>query len=131
VQRHVGNANEDGTATRGWFIGHFIPPAIGGIRSTSDFETKWCVCHAGERRTTPAASTASGTTLVILVSGRLRLIFNDGEALLSHPADYAIWSGEGTHSWIAESDSTVITFRTPPVLEARTSPDTVGIRPVR
>lgn len=109
---HVGNADEDGTATRGWFIGHFIPPATGGIRSTSDFETKWWACRAGERRTTPAP-TVSGTSLVILVTGQIRLIFDNSEALLSHPADYAIWNGEGTHSWIAETDSTVITFRMP------------------
>jgi hypothetical protein len=113
MQRYVGNADEDGTATRGWFVGHFIPPTIGGIRSTSAFETKWCVCRAGERRTAPAPSTTCGTTLVVLVTGRLRLIFDDGDALLSHPADYAIWNGEGTHSWIAETDSTVITFRMP------------------
>ncbi|MGI8665039.1 MAG: signal peptidase I [Jatrophihabitans sp.] len=112
MQLYVGNAAEDGTSTRGWFIGRFIIPAIGGIRSTSEFESKWCVCRAGQMRSAPARP-AAGTTVVILVAGQLRLIFDDREVVLSRPADYAMWNGEGSHSWIAETESTVITFRTP------------------
>jgi hypothetical protein len=112
MDRHVGNAHADGMATRGWFVGDFIPPAEGGVRSTSTFETKWCVCRNGDRRTTPAC-TSSGTTMVILVSGQLRLIFDDIDALLTQPGDYAMWNGHANHTWAAEADSVVITFRTP------------------
>jgi hypothetical protein len=112
VQRYVGNARDDGAATRSWFVGHFIDPSTGDVRSTSAFESKWCVCGAGDRRTTPSCTTG-GTTLVILVSGLLRLVFDDNDVVLSEPADYTMWNGEAAHSWIAEADSVVITFRTP------------------
>jgi hypothetical protein len=114
LDRHVRNANEDGLATRGWFVGEFIPPQTGGIRSTPAFETKWCVCRAGDRRTTPAC-TSSGSTLVILICGQLRLIFDDGDAVLTQSGDYVLWNGHTQHNWTAETDSVVITFRTPTV----------------
>ena len=113
MQRYVGNARDDGVATRSWFVGPFIDPDSRGIRSTSPFESKWCECRTGDRRSTPSRA-SGGTTLVILVSGQLRLTFDDADVLLAQPADYAIWNGEAAHTWTAEADSVVITFRTTP-----------------
>jgi hypothetical protein len=53
--------------------------------------------------------------LIILVSGQLRLVVDDSDVVLSQPADYMMWNGEVAHSWLAEADSVVITFRMPSV----------------
>jgi hypothetical protein len=112
LNRYVGNAYEDGLKTRGWFVGCFIDPEGPGIRTTSAFEVKWCVCRAGDSPDTPSRP-KGGTTLVVLVSGRLRLTFKDGPVLLSRSGDYSLWNGATEHTWTAEADSVVVTFRSP------------------
>ncbi|WP_017718279.1 hypothetical protein [Kamptonema formosum] len=96
---------------RGWFIGHFISPT-GDPRSTSAVEVKWGAHQAGESRS-EWATNLEATTLSILIEGRFRIHFPEGEVLLSRPGDYALWCPGVPHSWAAELDSTVLTVRWP------------------
>jgi len=107
---HVGNAREDGTARRGWIVGHFMPED--DLRRSEDVEVKWGIHPAGDERETPQA-TEHRTTLVVLVSGRFELSLDDTSVTLAEPGDYAMW-GPGTgHSWRAAQDSVVLTLRWP------------------
>src|SRR5215467_9701555 len=49
VSWYAGNAAEDGRATRGWLLGHFIDPAE-GVRSSTDVEVKWGIHPARDER---------------------------------------------------------------------------------
>jgi hypothetical protein len=106
-----GNAAADGDRYRGWLVGHFVEPA-GDPRRTGDVSVKWGVHPAGEARTAWAAN-AVATTLSILVRGRFRIIFPDGECLLAREGDYALWAPGTPHHWHAETDSVVLTVRWP------------------
>jgi hypothetical protein len=107
----MGNAGVDGAGdTRGWFVGHFV--TRGDPRHTDAVEVKWGTHRAGESR--PALSPGGGSTsLSILVRGRFRLTFPDGDVLLVAPGDYALWLPSVPHGWRAEEDSVVVTVRWP------------------
>ena len=103
----TGHADRDSAAFRGWFIGHFVPPEL-GLRSTQDVEVKWGVHALGETRA-DWGSSASATSLSLLVQGAIRLYFADGqEALLDAPGDYAFWAPGVAHRWQIEQDETVV-----------------------
>jgi hypothetical protein len=109
----LGNASRDAEAFRGWFVGHFVPPEL-GLRSTDAVEVKWGTHPLGETR--PAwATSQTATSLSLLVHGRIRIFFADGEqALLAEPGDYAIWPPGAAHRWQIEQDNTVVlTLRWP------------------
>jgi quercetin dioxygenase-like cupin family protein len=106
----VGNAAIDSAAYRGWFLGHFIPPD--DLRSTGAVELKWTTYTAGETRPSWAVN-REATTISILIEGHFRMRFLDGDVLLRHPGDYALWRPGIPHSWAAEAASTVLTVRYP------------------
>lgn len=107
----LGNAAADGArGTWGWFVGHFVRQ--GDPRHTEAVEVKWGVHQAGESRPVPAPGLGC-TSLSILVRGRFRLTFPDGEALLVTPGDYALWPPGVAHGWTAEEDCVVVTVRWP------------------
>jgi quercetin dioxygenase-like cupin family protein len=103
----TGNAFAAGAPYRNWFVGHFV---TGPLHST-EVEVKWARHAAGEARTAWSADAAR--TLCILVRGRFRIIFPDGEALLTDEGDFAHWPAGIAHRWIAEADSLVVTVRWP------------------
>lgn len=107
----TGNAALDGSAYRGWFVGHFMPD---GLPCTDAVEVKWGVHALDEVRPSWAVS-AEATTLSVVVRGSIRLYFEDGaEALLCEPGDYALWPPGLAHRWRIEEDNTVIvTLRWP------------------
>jgi hypothetical protein len=112
---HRGNANADADQHRGWLLGHFIEPES-DIRHTTDLEIKWGIHAAGERR----ASWTSGekrTTLVVLISGRLRIDLSVGNFVLERQGDYLIWAAGIDHFWEAEADTVVMTVRWPSITE--------------
>ena len=108
---YQGNATEDGAATRGWLIGHFLDCSA-GVRATEDVEIKWGVHPAGEKR---AAWTEEDqrTTVLILVSGNFVVKLSEGTAELTRQGDYVMWGPGIDHSWEAKEDSVVITVRWP------------------
>ena len=73
-----GNAAEDGSATRGWLVGHFIDPSE-GVRSSKDVEVKWFNHPAGDKRL-EWTSDDQRTTLVLLVQGNFRVDLTGGSA---------------------------------------------------
>lgn len=109
---HVGNAAEDSSDYRGWFVGHFI----GGddLRCSEDVEIKWGVHPAGDRRASWQGE-EHRTTVLLLVSGRFRIDLSDTSTVLERQGDYAMWGAGVGHSWEALDDSIVITIRWPSI----------------
>ena len=106
-----GNAGEDGADWRGWLLGHFLPSAA-GPRATADVEVKWAVYQGGERRSDWGVNERAHT-LAILVRGRFRLRFPEGEVVLAREGDYVLWEPGVPHRWQAEGPAVVITVRWP------------------
>ena len=106
-----GNAAEDGSATRGWLVGHFIDPSE-GVRASKDVEVKWFNHPAGDKRV-EWTSDDQRTTLVLLVQGHFRVDLTEGPAELSRQGDYVMWGPGIDHSWEAIEDSVVMTVRWP------------------
>ena len=107
----TGNAAVDGTARRGWLVGHFAGEPGAPTRSEA-VEVKWGVHPAGEQRSI-AAVNATATTLSLLVRGRFRLRFPDRVVILEREGDYAVWPPGVAHDWLAEEESIVVTVRWP------------------
>jgi quercetin dioxygenase-like cupin family protein len=105
----TGNAQAEANKRRGWFVGGFITPTE-DPRSTSSVEVKWGIHAAGDQRP-EWAEPSQTTTLSILISGRFRLQFPDGEVVLAAQGDYVLWLPDVAHSWQAEADSVVVTVR--------------------
>lgn len=108
---HSGNAEEDGIATRGWLLGHFIDPAE-GIRSSRDVEVKWGIHPPGDKRAEWTADDKR-TTLVILISGNFRVDLTEASVALERQGDYLLWGPGIDHSWEAQTASVVLTVRWP------------------
>jgi hypothetical protein len=106
-----GNAAEDGRETRGWLLGHFIDPAE-GVRSSPDVEVKWGIHPAGDKRPEWTAGDQR-TALVLLVQGTFRVDLTGASVTLARQGDYVMWGPGIDHSWIAISDSVVVTVRWP------------------
>ena len=104
---YSGNAEIDGSDTRGWIAGSFIPE---GLRHSDNVEIKWGIHSAGEARDEWVIG-EQRTTICMLISGKFVVQFRGKEALLEKPGDYVMW-GEGTdHKWQAQEDSVVMTVR--------------------
>ncbi|TDD34418.1 signal peptidase I [Actinomadura sp. KC06] len=109
---YVGKAGPDAAADSGWLLGHFKPP--GDLRRSDEVEIKWGVHPKGERR----ARWTNGekrTALLVLVSGRFRLEFPEGDVVLAEQGDYVVWGRGVDHSWCAEEESVVMTVRWPSI----------------
>lgn len=111
VSWQQGNAADDGSDTRGWFVGHFIDPTH-GVRASKDVEVKWFRHPAGDRRPEWTRGDLS-TTLSVLVEGEFRVDFAEGSALLAKQGDYVMWGPGVDHSWEALADSVVMSVRWP------------------
>jgi quercetin dioxygenase-like cupin family protein len=108
----VGNAAEDATSSRGWFIGHFLGSEA-GPRQTAAVEVKWALHAAGERRHAWAVS-RHATALAVLIRGRFRFAFRGGhEVVLAREGDYVLWPAGIAHTWEAESETLLLTLRWP------------------
>jgi hypothetical protein len=106
-----GNAVEDGSQNRSWFVGHFIDSAK-GIRHSEDVEVKWSSHPAGEKRSEWVTGDER-TTLIVSIQGTHRVDLPDASIILAKPGDYAIWGPGIGHTWEAVSDTTVVTIRWP------------------
>jgi quercetin dioxygenase-like cupin family protein len=111
---HSGNAADESGDYRGWVVGHFIDPAHGRARKTTDLEVKWGIHPAGQRRP-EWTDGEQRSTLVILVSGKFRVHLSGGSFTLARPGDYLTWGPGIEHTWHAEDDSVVITVRWPSI----------------
>ena len=109
----TGNAEIDGSARRGWFLGHFIMPREDPRRSDA-VEVKWGTHAAGESKSAYGANDTA-STLSILVAGRFLLEFPElGERVrFDRPGDYALWPAGPSHRWTALEDSVILTVRWP------------------
>jgi quercetin dioxygenase-like cupin family protein len=105
-----GNASDSGRDSRGWFVGSFIeaPP---NLRHTNAVEIKWMTHAPGEARAD--WGTSRGTSMTVLLRGRLRMIFQDREHVLETPGDYVMWAPGVPHRWVAIDESLMLTVRWP------------------
>ena len=106
-----GNCRTDEGGERGWFVGHFLDRA-GDLRVTSAVEVKWGEHVAGDERVAWSRN-RHATTVSILISGRFRISFPDGEVVLCQQGDYALWAPGVAHHWRCEEDCTIVTVRWP------------------
>lgn len=113
-----GNVVAVAGAHRGWFIGHFIDDDT--IRQANSVEVKWGT-HSPGNTNAQYTVNKSATTLSILIRGKFRLCFQQGdrfeEVVLQNEGDYAIWLPGVYHNWIAqgEVDTVILTVRWPSI----------------
>src|SRR5690348_156564 len=114
---YFGNAIADQVRRSGWFIGQFVPPAL-GLRHQTDVEIKWGVHPDGERRSHAWAS-SHATTISILIHGHLRVSFHSADTprtvSLKQEGDYVIFEPDTVHSWEAVGDTLVVSIRFPSI----------------
>ncbi len=106
-----GNVSAISAATRGWFVGHFMPGEANPLRSEA-VEMKWFTHAKGETR----AEWAPGNpvkTLNLLIRGRFVLRFPDEEVLLAREGDFVLFGPGVPHSFRSELESLVLTVRWP------------------
>ncbi len=107
---YIGNATTDGQDTRGWFVGHFCKPK-GSLRQSRDLEVKYFKHTTGEERYDWSIC-QTATTLSLVLVGKFRVIFPQGEYLLG-PGDYYITRAKFPHRYRVEEDATVVSVRWP------------------
>jgi hypothetical protein len=108
---YCGHAGMDAPANRGWLLGHFMPDD--DLRHSDQVEVKWGVHPGGEERARWVTA-EQRTAMIILVSGRFRIIMRDRTVLLASQGDYVVFHGVD-HSWRAEADSVVVGIRWPSI----------------
>lgn len=106
----IGNVNVDGSATRQWIVGSFMPE--NDIRNTEHVEVKWGNHAKGDARE-EWAKDETRTTLAILISGRFALEFPDNTVELIKQGDFVMWGSGTDHRWEAKEDSVFLTIRWP------------------
>jgi hypothetical protein len=109
---YVGKAAPDAAMDRGWLLGHFKPE--GDLRHSTEVEIKWGVHTRGEQRERWTEGDTR-TALLVLISGRFRLLFPEQDVVLHEQGDYVVWGSGVDHSWYAEEDTVVLTVRWPSV----------------
>jgi hypothetical protein len=111
----TGNANVDVADYRGWLVGHFVSAGDGALRRTEDVEIAWRAQRKGDARP-EWVTDETRTTVVILVSGRHRIVFRGAsvaEAWLTRPGDYVAWGPGIDHRWYAATDLVLVCIRWP------------------
>ncbi len=107
----TGNAREDANPFRGWLLGHFVPE---GLRHSDAVEVKWGTYAAGFGESDWTAC-QTGTSLVVLASGRHEIELPQQVVTLEQPGDYLIWGPGVPHRWRALEDCVVMTVRWPSI----------------
>lgn len=108
-----GNAADASKATRGWFLGQFMPGESNPHRST-DLEIKWYVHAKGEEREQWSPAGAA-RTLNVLIRGHFVLRFPDREVALAKEGDYVLFGPGVAHSFRSVAESLVLTVRWPSI----------------
>jgi hypothetical protein len=114
----VGNAARDAVDGTGWFLGQFVPAAL-GLRHQTDVELKWGVHAKGQKRPGGIQANGVATTVSVLLRGAMHITFAvDGatrDVVLRQEGDYVIFGPDLVHGWEALSDSVVMSVRFPSV----------------
>jgi hypothetical protein len=114
---YFGNAAVDQVRDSGWFVGQFVPPAL-GLRHQTDVEVKWGIHPDGEKRPHPWAN-GNATTISVLIHGTLRVEFHVGATpqvvTLQKEGDYIIFGPDTVHSWEAIGHTVVLSVRFPSI----------------
>ena len=94
---HFGNAAEESTDHRGWFVGNFMEPS--NVRMSKDDEIKWGIHVAGDERAAWHEA-EHRTTVSMLIKGRFRINLAVGSHVLATEGDYAMWGPGVGHSLV-------------------------------
>jgi hypothetical protein len=123
---YFGNAAADEVRGSGWFVGQFVPPTL-GLRHQTDVELKWGAHANGEKKSHPQAN-GNGTTISILIHGKLRVSFHVAETpnvvTLEKQGDYVVFGADVVHSWEAVGETLVLSVRFPSVETGRSGVET-------
>jgi hypothetical protein len=115
---YFGNAADDNVADTGWFVGQFIPDAM-GYRHQTAVELKWGVHPRGQSRPGGPEANRVATTISILVRGMLETVLTvAGQphvVRLEREGDYIVFGPDVKHDWEALEDSIVLSVRFPSV----------------
>jgi hypothetical protein len=121
---YLGNAAMDQVRDTGWFVGQFVPAALGARHQTA-VELKWGLHQDGEQRSRGPGAVGRATTISILIRGTLRATFHINGAqqvvTMKNEGDYIIFGPGVVHSWEAFDDTLVLSVRFPSI-EVRRSP---------
>jgi hypothetical protein len=114
---YFGNATVDQVRGSGWFVGQFVPAAL-GLRHQTDVEVKWGIHPDGEKRPHPWAN-GHATTISVLIHGTLRVAFHVSGApqvvMLQKEGDYIVFAPDTLHSWEAIGHTVVLSVRFPSI----------------
>src|ERR1700722_16418171 len=111
---YSGNAADESDDYRGWLAGHFVDPARGPVRQTTNLEIKWEPIRQGKSRRN-GMGVRSGLRSSSLLMARFRVDLSAGSVTLERQGDYLTWGPGIDPSWQAEDDSVVITVRWPSI----------------
>jgi hypothetical protein len=115
---YFGNAAADQVRGTGWFVGQFVPAAL-GARHQTDVELKWAIHQDGEQRSRGPEAVGHATTISILIRGTLRVTFHiDGAkqvVIMKNEGDYIIFGPDIVHSWEATGETLVVSVRFPSI----------------
>jgi len=119
MRYYQGHAAADGIGGTGWFLGQFVPEAL-GLRHQTHVELKWGVHPRGECRPNGMEANGVATSVSILLQGEMHLTFAiDGggvsDVFLRRAGDYVVFGPDAVHGWTALSDAIVLTVRFPSV----------------
>jgi len=106
-----GNVADASHATRGWFVGHFMP-GEGSPLASRDVELKWFTHAKGETRSEWSPAIAA-RTLNLLIRGHFVLRFPDREVALTREGDFVLFGPGVPHSFRSVEESLVLTVRWP------------------
>jgi hypothetical protein len=114
---YCGNAALDQVRGSGWFVGQFVPDAL-GLRHQTAVEIKWGLHPDGEKRPQPWAN-GNATTISVLIRGSLLVSFYIDETprlvKLIKEGDYVVYGPDVVHSWEAVGETLVLSIRFPSV----------------
>jgi len=106
---NLDKVNKNHPERRGWVLGSFVEESK--LRNSKICEVKWTKLSKGEKIPSRMAQDSAARTLVILLSGKLKIIFSNKTVLLSEPADYIIYNNTIQHENEALEDSNLVTVR--------------------
>lgn len=110
---HCGSARRDGRSHGGWFVGHFLNPAI--LAQTKDVEVKWSI-HDKRYEQQRYKYNKRATTMYVVLSGaaRMKFLLGDREIIKTlRPGKYVIWGPLVPHKLVVGKAAEAFVVRWP------------------
>lgn len=92
----------------GWVLGDFVEDS--NLRNSNNLSVKWVVHPENYKRESGADFSKKEKTMVVLISGELKVSFGGKDIILSKTGDYVVF-GPLQHTTEAIKESRVVAFR--------------------